>query len=259
MSQYYKGKRSRNIYSPSEKSPFRLSRSKIDLFLNCPQCFYIDRRLGVAPPPGFPFAINSAVDNLLKSEFDFYRNKGEQHPLQKQYQTDAIPAKHEKLNEWRENFVGVQFHHLPTNLIITGAIDDLWINSNKDYIVVDYKATSKEERITALDKDWQNSYKRQMEVYQWLLRKNNLSVSDTGYFVYCNGNANAEKFNNKVEFEVTLIPYQGNDNWIEETLVLIKKTLDSDTVPESSPECDICLYRRSVESVTEKNKQLPLY
>ena len=66
MSQYYKGRRKTYLYIPGTLYPFRISRSKIDLFLNCPRCFYLDRRLGVAQPPGYPFSLNSAVDKLLK-------------------------------------------------------------------------------------------------------------------------------------------------------------------------------------------------
>ena len=68
MSQYYNPKRKSYLYTPGSLSPFRLSRSKIDLFLNCPKCFYFDRRLGVGQPPGYPFSLNSAVDKLLKKE-----------------------------------------------------------------------------------------------------------------------------------------------------------------------------------------------
>ncbi len=244
MSEYYKGKRSRNIYNPKDKEPFRLSRSKIDLFLNCPRCFYIDRRLGVGTPPGYPFAINSAVDTLLKQEFDLHRAKSTTHPLLEKYGVDAVPAKVKEIDEWRENFKGVQFYHEPTNFIITGAIDDLWINKEGEYIVVDYKATSKDGEITELNKEWQDAYKRQMEIYQWLLRKNKLNVSDTGYFVYCNGRTDVEAFDGKIEFDVTLIPYKGSDKWVEETLYNIKKVLDSELLPESGEDCDFCLYRK---------------
>lgn len=252
MSQYYNGKRSRNIYDPRNSEPFKISRSKIDLFLNCPKCFYIDRRLGVGTPPGFPFTINSAVDKLLKMEFDVHRKLGTKHPLLSQYGVDAVPAPHKDIDEWRENFKGVQFYHQPTNFIITGAIDDLWIDKNNEYIVVDYKATSKDGEITALDKDWQDSYKRQMEVYQWLLRNNGLKVSDTGYFVYCNGKTDVEAFDGKIEFHITLIPYKGSDAWVENTLYKIKETLDSDVIPESSSECDFCRYREEVAKVLKK-------
>jgi hypothetical protein len=68
--------------------------------------------------------------------------------------------------------------------VITGGVDDMWINHQGEYIVVDYKATSKKTEVT-LDADWQIGYKRQMEIYQWLFGKNGYKVSNTGYFVYC--------------------------------------------------------------------------
>ena len=79
MSEYYNPKRTRNVYG--QEVPFKLSRSKVDLFVECPKCFYLDRKLGVGRPPGYPFSLNSAVDTLLKKEFDIHRAKREAHPL----------------------------------------------------------------------------------------------------------------------------------------------------------------------------------
>ncbi len=221
---------------------WKLSRSKIDLFLECPRCFYIDNKLGVKRVPGFPFSINSAVDHLLKQEFDAHRVRGEQHPLQKEYGIDARPVAHDELDEWRYNFGGMKYLHEPTGLLVSGAIDDLWITGADEYIVVDYKATAKEEAVTELDKEWQDGYKRQMEVYQWLLRQNGLLVSDTGYFVYCTGKMDREAFDKRIEFDVNLIPYTGDDSWVEPTLLKIKKCLESDTIPETGKSCDWCRY-----------------
>ena len=246
MSQYYNPKRTRNLYDPNSSEPFKVSRSKIDLYINCPRCFYLDRRLGIGRPPGFPFALNSAVDTLLKKEFDLLRQDGEAHPLMKKYGVDAIPIAHEQLNRWRENFKGVQYLHKPTNFIITGAIDDLWQNPAGEYIVVDYKATSKNEEITELNKDWQNSYKRQMEVYQWLLRRNELKVSNTGYFVYCNGRTDIDKFDGKLEFDLTLIAYEGNDSWVENKIKQIHTCLQNNVIPEADSDCDFCRYQETV-------------
>jgi hypothetical protein len=249
MSKYYNPIRSRNIYNPDNEKPFKLSRSKIDLFLECPRCFYLDRRLGVGRPPGFPFSLNNAVDTLLKQEFDMHRARGESHPLIEQYDVDAMPVPHENLEKWRHNFTGVQYLHEPTNLIITGAIDDLWQNSQGEYIVVDYKATAKNEKITELNKGWQIGYKRQIEIYQWLLRKNGLNVSDTGYFVYCNGQTDMGAFDRKLEFDVTLIPYSGNDNWVEKSIIEAHQCISGDYLPDASENCDYCSYRNAVESV----------
>ena len=246
MSEFYTAKKVRGIYNPKSEDPFKISRSKIDLFISCPRCFYYDRKLGIGRPPGFPFNLNSAVDKLLKQEFDIYRERALQHPIIKNYKVDAIPAKHEKINEWRNTLKGIQFLHEPTNFLIYGAIDDLWQNSNGEYIVVDYKATSKFGDIIELDKGWQDGYKRQMEIYQWLFRKNGFLVSDTGYFVYCNGRTYNKVFNARLEFDVTLIPYKGDGQWIEKTILDINKCLNSDQIPESNPECDYCNYIKAV-------------
>ena len=255
MSQYYNPKRVRNLYTPGAKDPFRLSRSKVDLFLECPKCFYLDRRLGVARPPGFPFSLNSAVDALLKKEFDAHRAKGSAHPLMKQYGIDAVPLQHEKMNEWRDSLRGgVTYVHEPTNFLATGGVDDIWVNPKGEFIVVDYKATSKNGEVN-LDAEWQDGYKRQMEFYQWLLRKNGFQVFDTGYFVYCNGDVDKEAFDAKLEFNIKLIPYTGNDGWIEPTLLKIKEVLEDPRVPKAHADCDYCRYRGAADDVVSMVKQ----
>lgn len=248
MSEYYTAQRVRGLYNSKTSESFKLSRSKIDLFLECPRCFYYDRKLGVGRPPGFPFALNSAVDHLLKLEFDIHRVAGTKHPLIEKYGVDARPVPHEDLDKWRHNFTGIQYLHKLTNLLIFGAIDDLWQNSKGEYIVVDYKSTSKDEEITELNKEWQDGYKRQMEVYQWLLRQNGYKVSNTGYFVYCNGKKDRQAFDAKLEFEVTLIPYEGSDEWVEKTIKKIHKCLNNDNIPNANPDCDYCNFVRTINN-----------
>lgn len=251
MSDFYTPQRPKGLYVPGSDTPFKLSRSKIDLFVECPRCFYLDRRLGVGRPPGFPFNLNSAVDTLLKKEFDVLRREGKKHALIEQYGVDAIPVSHPYLDQWRTNFTGIQYLHEETNFFVFGAIDDLWQSSSGEYIVVDYKATSKDARIIALDKDWHGGYKRQMEVYQWLLRHNNLKVSDTGYFVYCNGNAGAPAFDGKLEFDVTLIAYTGNDSWVDGKLREAKQCLEANVLPTVGEKCDYCAYREAAGKVLQ--------
>ena len=242
MSKYYNAKRKGNLYTSG--LPFRLSRSKIDLFLNCKRCFYLDRKLGVSQPPGFPFSLNSAVDKLLKKEFDILREKGQTHPLMTKFGIDAIPFKHERLNEWRDPFKGITYFDKDTNLTITGGIDDIWVNPKGELIIVDYKATSKDEEVS-LDAEWQIGYKRQMEIYQWLFRKNRFKVSDTGYFVYCNGKTDVETFDAKLEFDIKIIPYIGDDSWVEKAIHDAYNCLQGNSLPDSSSDCDYCNYRKA--------------
>lgn len=249
MSQYYNSQRSRNLFDPKSKEPFKLSRSKIDLFLECPRCFYLDRRLGVGRPPGFPFNLNSAVDTLLKKEFDIHRANGSAHPMMKAYGLDAVPYQHEKINEWRDALRrGITYLHRATNLIITGGVDDVWINPAKELIIVDYKSTSKSGEIT-LDADWQISYKRQMEIYQWLFRQNGFAVSSVGYFVYCNGLTDKQAFDSRLEFDVKLIPYKGDDSWVEKAVIDAHKCLTETSIPALEEACDHCQYFKAVRSL----------
>ncbi len=220
---------------------WKLSRSKIDLFVECPRCFYIDNKLGIKRPQFPSFLLNSAVDALFKKEFDVHRAQGTAHPLMLENKVDAIPFQHPQMNTWRENFEGVQYMHPSTGMIISGAVDDIWVRPNGELIVVDYKSTSKEGEIT-LDDKWKEGYKRQMEVYQWLLRKLQFPVSEVGYFVYANGKMDRPAFNGKLEFDVTLIPYEGDPVWVEDTISRIKETLDSGVIPVASETCEHCAF-----------------
>lgn len=225
---------------------WRLSRSKIDLFIECPRCFYLDNKLGTARPRGPAFTLNVAVDALLKKEFDIHRAKGDAHPLMKKYGIDATPFKHKDLDTWRENFEGVEYKHPETGLTVSGAVDDVWQGGDGKLIVVDYKATSKAGTIETLaDSSWEDQYRRQIGVYQWLLRKNGFDVSDTGYFVYANASADKEAFDAQLEFEVTLVPCEGETGWLEKALRDIKATLESDALPPKGTACEFCVYREA--------------
>ncbi len=234
-------------YQPGQTSPYKLSRSKLELFTQCQRCFWLDERLKIKRPSSPPFQINKAIDELFKKEFDSYREKKAPHPLMTAYKIDAIPYAHKDLDAWRENFVGVQALHEPTNLLIFGAVDDVWVSPKGELIVVDYKATAKKTEVN-LDADWQNSYKRQMEIYQWLLRQNGFEVSDTGYFVYANGNAEADGFFDRVEFKTKVIAHTGTSDWVDKTITDIKACLEGDMPPVGDSimggECEHCAYAR---------------
>jgi RecB family exonuclease len=152
------------------------------------------------------------------------------------------------------NFTGITTLHKPTNLHVFGAIDDVWVNDAGELMVVDYKATSKNKEVS-IDSDWQISYKRQLEVYQWLLRQNGFDVSDTGYFVYTNARLDLDGFGDRLEFHTKLIPYRGSDAWVEPTLANMKKCMDSDDMPPVGDNimggpCEFCTYARTRTELT---------
>ncbi len=242
----YSPPRSRNLYTPDSVKPYALSRSKIENFVRCPRCFYLDRRLGVDVPPGYPFNLNNAVDSLFKKEFDRYRDLGEPHPLMKHSGVDAVPFAHPDIDTWRENFAGIRHLDTDTNFLVTGAVDDVWITPAGALLVVDYKATSREGDVR-INESWQGGYHRQIEIYQWLFRANGFAVSDTGYFVYTNGRTDLDTFEDRLLFETKLLSYVGNDGWVNAVLKKIKTCLDAPTIPSYSDNCDYCRYQEALE------------
>lgn len=248
----YYAKYTKKVYEPSSTTPFPLSRSKIESFVECPRCFYMDARLGTSKPSIPQFTLNSAVDNLLKNEFDLLRQAGEKHELMKLYNIDAVPLVHPDLAKWRDDahtYEGISVIHQPTNFKISGLIDDVWVDREGKFIMVDYKSTSTTKEIS-LDDQYKQAYKRQMEVYQWIFRQSGFQVLDTGYFVFANADKNLPKFDGKLIFKMSIVEHKGNDSWIEPTLMKIKDTLDSTEIPEQSPDCEYCSYRKqSAEKV----------
>lgn len=219
---------------------YKISRSKIELFTECPRCFYLDVVKGLKRPPMPGFSLNSAVDELLKKEFDILRSEKKSHELMDKFKIKAIPYSHPDLEEWRTNFTGVRYNH-PSGLILFGAVDDLWINENKEIHVVDYKSTSTREEIT-LEGPYKEGYKRQIEIYQYLLQNLGYKVSSIGYFVYANAKKDLEKFDEKLVFEMQIISYQGDNSWVEGTIEKIINVLNAEEIPMPGQNCKHCGY-----------------
>lgn len=240
-------------YKPGQTAPFKVSRSKIELFKQCPRCFWLDVRLKITRPSSPPFNINKTIDELFKKEFDGHRVAKTPHPIMLKNKVKAVPFQHEQIDEWRHNFTGVKTLHKSTNLHVFGAVDDVWVNEAEELIVVDYKATSKDKPVS-IDSGWQISYKRQMEIYQWLLRANGFSVSDTGYFVYTNARMDVSGFDDHLDFTTLLLPYTGNATWVDQTLQDMKACMEGDmpAVGDSimGGECEHCAYARARTTLT---------
>ncbi len=92
----------------------KLSRSAVELSLNSQRCFILQYKYRVSLR-SLPFTLNSAVDNLCKNEFDYYRNKKEPHPLfldnggTTDFLKDAVPFKHDDLDKWRNFRQGISY------------------------------------------------------------------------------------------------------------------------------------------------------
>jgi len=239
--------RKSSFYDKNSDAPFKISRSKLSNFLSCKRCFYLDRVVGLKEPSMPGWALNSTVDELLKKEFDQYRNNQKPHPMMIRHNLDFIPFQHKDLDVWRNSLKGgISYLDEKTNLIIHGGVDDIWFDlKEKKLVVVDYKAQSTSYPVSTqsyLNSEWHISYKLQMDIYVHILRKMNFSVSDMSYFYVCNGEKTNDKFENKIDFKTTLVPYKVNTSWVEGKISEMKEVLNLNSPPDVVLTCEKCAY-----------------
>ena len=164
------------------------------------------------------------MDLILKRESDHIRTAGDNHePTSLDPILESLgmkPFAHGSLDSWRKNFDGVQYVHPKTKMKVSGALDDLWtLKAGGDEVfVVDFKATAKAQLPAKLENLLWPEYKRQAEIYQWLLRKNGLNVSNRSFFVFAIADNTVDRFNHSLEFSLCVVEYEGNDDWIEGVL-----------------------------------------
>lgn len=247
------GRRSteRTIYKPNQASEFKISRSKFSDFLTCPRCFYFDRVLGLAEP-GMPgWSLNSATDELLKKEFDICREHQVPHRLFKRYNLEhLVPFKHEEIDSWRDALRGGVIQKFEdTNITLTGGVDDIWLDTKtNELIVVDYKSQASlniVEPVSYLSNVYHKGYKLQMDFYNYLLTCRGFKTSSISYFLVVNADRTANEFNEQMKFSETLIPYKNDISWIPTKVREMIAIMNSNKVPNSHESCENCAYAKA--------------
>lgn len=222
----------------------QLSRTKVELFCECPRCFWLNVRKGVRRVSGPSFSLNIAVDALVKREMEIYREAGTIPPAMQRAGLTLVPYKDARMPDWTHNFTGVRWTDPETGWTLYGAIDDLWLDIVAKMLhPADCKATAKAEDPTT--ETLYPHYGRQQEIYTFLLRQQNLPfpVSDRHYFYYLNGDKKRADFGEALHFKTLIVPRDGNDGWVLETFRAAVACATSDAVPAAGGECEWCAYR----------------
>ncbi len=160
---------------------YKLSPSSINLFLECPRCFYLQIVKKIRRPGGpFP-SLPSGMDKILKEHFDRFMEKGE-FPPELREETCVKGCKlyddKDNLKIWRNNFKGIEYLDKRSGVLLRGAVDNI-LKKGKKLIVLDYKT-----RGYALKEDTHEHYRVQLDIYNFLLRKNGYSTEDYSYLLF---------------------------------------------------------------------------
>lgn len=215
------------------------------MFLDCRLCFYKVMALGKKRPEidADNFALNNTVDALWKKEFDLYRAGQIPHPIMQANNIKAVPCNHAIVHIWRDfKQGGIRYSDTQRSLDLCGVIDDLWVTEDSQFVLVDYKTTSKNNALTPSMRTnrWAIRNQRQMDFYAYLLSKKNLPVHNVSYFIYSTAINDRPAFNQILRFSSEIQPYQHDYGWVDDTIRDIATCLKQTSLPEPSVDCAYC-------------------
>jgi hypothetical protein len=208
---------------------YKLSPSSLSVLSECPRCFWLSFNGHPRPSGIFP-SLPSGMDKIFKEHFDKYASHGELPP---EIDIDAKPYTGPELETWRNNRKGITWTDSDGN-ILKGAVDNILVKGDK-LIVLDYKT-----RGFPLKEDTAAHYQDQLNIYNYLFRKNGLATADYAYLLFYYPNGFTKDGN--VIFNKDLVKMKIDIGNAEK---LWKKGLKvlSGRIPKASPECEWCKWR----------------
>jgi len=290
-------KRHQGAFNPAHPAPWEISRGWIEKAMTCEACFWLKKAANLKEI-GIPsFNINTNTDILLKRDHDQYRGKGPSPIMVSAGLEHLRPFAHPDLELWTDSKqFGLSPNHFntiheETHILFGGGLDDVFENIETGELhIVDYKSTSQDggnkTEPAPLDesflmppgdpkkKDYKAGYRRQAEMYQWILRRKGFQVSNTAYFLYVDGISRGldgmltddDPHTAWMRFEAQIIPYVGDDSWVEAALHKAKELAQLDECPDHAEDCDtgrwfnaaIRAERAFKEPLNKPTKQDPL-
>ena len=159
---------------------FKLSPSSLSLMKECPRCFWLAQHNVWKRPAGIFPSLPSGMDLILKKHFDKFRDKEKLPPElceNKECKNLKLFDDKELLRIWRNNFKGISWKDKEGN-ILHGAVDNLLMKGKK-LIILDYKT-----RGFPCKEDTHEHYKTQLDIYNFLLRKNKYETEDFAFLLF---------------------------------------------------------------------------
>ena len=222
----------------------QLSPNSLNLYLECPHCFWLDKNMGIKRPPPYPYALNSAVDALLKEEFDTYRSKNLPHPMLKENNINARLFNNQKLlNQWRNNFAGIRFFDPNLQATLFGAVDDVLEFEEGKIAPLDYKSTGSSAA---------NVYDRfqlQLDTYTFLMEKNGFKTTRKGYLAFYIVDK-SRGFIDRLPFRKEMVQIETNPSDIYEIFKDAVNCLKQQAPPPHSSDCKFANWLREAKNFT---------
>lgn len=227
---------------------YKFSPSSLNLLKECPRCFWLHFNKGIRRPRGIFPSLPSGMDRILKEHFDAFRDKGQLPPELAKLKGDIeLFDDAELLEEWRNNFRGIQWEDKDGNRL-RGAVDNI-LQRGKKLIVLDYKT-----RGYPLKEDTAGHYQDQMDLYNFLLRKNGRKTENYAYLLFYHPDKARKK--GDIAFHTDMVKMKISVKNAERIFKEALAVLEGD-IPEHAEKCEYCKWAEESQ-LDSKYKQLRL-
>ncbi|MFH1776498.1 MAG: PD-(D/E)XK nuclease family protein [Candidatus Omnitrophota bacterium] len=210
---------------------FRLSPSTLNIFLECPRCFWLHMRKKIQRPRGIFPSLPGGMDMVIKEYFDSFRKTQTLPPEIKDKIDGRLFPDQVLLSDWRNWRKGLVYADEKLNAMLTGALDDCIVLDNC-YIPLDYKT-----RGFAPDSNSRKYYGNQLDCYLLLLEANGFKTPDYAYLVYYY--PHKVKNGGMVEFSIEPVKVSADAQQGRETFTKAIKLL-AGPIPVKNNTCEYC-------------------
>lgn len=219
----------------------RLSPSTLNVFLECPKCFWSELHEGVARPRGIFPSLPGGMDGLIKKYFDIYRAKGKLPPelVGKAGEVELFPD-NELLNKWRNWRSALVYNDEESGAVLSGMLDDLGVAGGgmfKKFVPLDYKTRGYDVK-----EGGESFYQNQLDCYGLLLRENKMPPADYAYLIYYIPKEISEGGMTRFDVvpkRVEINPDNALKNFRDAAALL------SGPMPETHTECAYCVFGKA--------------
>lgn len=210
-----------------------LTPSKMNLMNECPRCFYLNAKKIAERPRGIMSSLPITIDDLLKKHYDDARISALGMPeelishIEGRLFQDAALIK--KYRHWN-NPLKVVWPDL--DITLRGAIDDLFVENDGTYSVLDYKTKGTEPDPGYGEK----YYQEQIDLLTLMLKRAGYEMSGKAYLAYYFLTGDVP-----LSFKTTVLTMSASAERGEELIARAHAILSGD-VPAHNTNCEYCMY-----------------
>ncbi len=219
--------------------PYKFSPSSLNLLSECPRCFFLHFNKEVKRPSTIFPSLPSGMDSVLKAHFDSFIGKGLPPELESLNGDVTLFDDMKTLEVWRSNFKGVSWKDAQGN-VLRGAVDNI-LRKGEKLIVLDYKT-----RGFPLKEDTAAHYQNQLDIYNFLLRKNGFLTEEYAYLLFYHPKHVTP--HGDVCFHTDLVKMSVDVTNAERILENALSVLKGE-MPVSAPECGFCEWVEEIRKI----------